>query len=622
MTTSQIETVQDDFAAGEVTGVAPHLLPPNGLLRVRNGLLNEDGSTFKRGGSVYKSTSAFGTAGITGLWDVYLNPGHRTVFASPNDFAVLDPADDESRINLGSDGLPKPKPAAVLADILFIGGGYLYGGSLKSANFSTAGSNTHVTNGSKIVTDADGGFTANVDAGMLFQRGTERVYVVASVDSDTQVTLRDAYEGATATTINPVFYKLYKIAAGDPYPDGEFYCVAANRLITAQEAVLKFSEIDNPHKWTLSTVNPDHSVTETPNEHTLPEGGRILGAAFTDTLLLIFTTHGAFVLEGIALDIVDAVGSNQHRLAVHARDLILWEPQGIANWERLLIVPAINGIFLVDGVSAPVRLSRNIDSSLRVLVESSYHPGQAAVHNSHYFLPIAKDVNGAVVETAVCRLDRAALDRRRKTTFPWCILDGHGGSQAVFATRVGDATRDPLLLSGDSGAASRINDCTDFFTPSSITKLDADDSVALFEIVTRDFETGGGTLNRVRSVLPRYEMQDASADDPILHIGYALGSPAPEGPLLGDPAGLLGTGFGPPKSIDGSLWPFTSSGEIEFFETTCQFHADPRGTGRHRCRINKQARYIRYRIWCQDPVAKLVIRSLTTVVAPSLAARR
>src|SRR5688572_1011876 len=119
---------QLNFASGMWRSVARHLIPEHGAYELTNYLLDEDGSPYRRGGSEYLSTGAFGTS-LRWLWDGTLGPGQRTVIANPDDFGVLDAA--EAPVNLGLGGLAAPKRAVELEGVLFIGGGTLYGGSRK-----------------------------------------------------------------------------------------------------------------------------------------------------------------------------------------------------------------------------------------------------------------------------------------------------------------------------------------------------------------------------------------------------------------------------------------------------------------------------------------------------------
>lgn len=169
---------QGDFSAGMNRDVAPALIPDSGTYDLVNALLDEDGNPYRRGGTEYQSKEGMGSAGLTWVWSGYLLGGPRTIFANGSDFGVLG-SDDESIVNLGGVGLSAPKQSAVIEDLLYIGGGTLYGGSRKTAVYSTG--TVEVTKGSKTVKGAGTTWTTNVDVGMLFHIGSERVYVVAEV---------------------------------------------------------------------------------------------------------------------------------------------------------------------------------------------------------------------------------------------------------------------------------------------------------------------------------------------------------------------------------------------------------------------------------------------------------
>jgi hypothetical protein len=180
---------------GIVRGVGPEQIDPRGVYDQIDGLYEADGAAFARGGTsgITDALSTPASNPTPWVFDGYFDAGERTVFASDDDFYVVD-SDGHTPINLGSDGMLVPKPSALIESMLFIGGGYIYGGSRKTANYTTG--TVTFTNGSKTVTGSGTTWNTLVDAGMLIQRGNERVYVVASVDSTTQLTLRDAYEGS------------------------------------------------------------------------------------------------------------------------------------------------------------------------------------------------------------------------------------------------------------------------------------------------------------------------------------------------------------------------------------------------------------------------------------------
>lgn len=425
----QERIMQEDFRAGIVRHVAPNLIPPHGAYDIDNALVGEDGSAHRRGGSSWHSGAAFGTR-LTGIWDGHLNPGRRTLVANPTDFGVLD-ANDSTVVNLGSDGLADPVAMALIEDMLFIGGGYIYGGSRKALSYSAG--TVSVTNASKVVTGTTTAFLANVDPGMLFQRGSERVYVIASVDSDTQLTLRDAYEGTTAAGQAYTAHNIYKMTAADPYKETlSILAVVANRLIGLKGTTVFVSDIGKPHKWT-------HTIggTEVAAEVEIAEGIRITGLGVIGQLLLVFTTGGVWVIDGLAFDITDDLGNANYREQVLSRDLVLFGQAGIAEWEQALVVPCINGVYLLDGVSRPVRLSRSIDPLYRGYTEGSYLPGGAATFQNHYLLPILRG-DGTVADCLVCRLNALTDDGQGNTIFPWVRLTNHGAQMTAFAVRAED----------------------------------------------------------------------------------------------------------------------------------------------------------------------------------------
>jgi hypothetical protein len=602
MTSRQRSLLQDDFSSLEVRDVAPALIPSNGAYTVRNGLGIDDGSVLRRGGSEYLSASAFGSRG-TLLWDGQLGPGERTFFASPADFGVL-AADDTTPVNLGSDGLTEPKSTALLGSLLFIGGGYIYGGSRKTANYTTGTvSVTHYdgTNeaAAKVVTGSGVTWNTLVDAGMLFQRGNERVYAIASVDSSTQITLAEPYEGVTGTGIAYTLSPIYKMTAADPYYVADYYGVVQNRLLWGVGTTVRFSDIRAPHSHT-----PDEMY------HVLPRGATIGGIAEANGTALIFTTLGTWAIRGMAFDIVGPSGNAQHQLAQYAADAI-FSGVGVADWEGALVVPTLAGVFLMDGVSPPVRLSGNVDPLYFSYARAGYKLGQATVYRNHYFLPVL-DSAARVKTLMVLRMDRRAFDRRRRITFPWSRIDGSGGALSALAVRPSGI---PKLLGIESNTSARVLDLSYFFEPDSDHATDADGTNFESELVSRDYLTGNNTLNMVQFLRTNYELQG----DGELQIQYGFGFRRDDLPYLGHPDGEYGAGFGP--AVDGVLQPFTDSTGSEFHligtATDNHAHAEPK-----KCRVKKRTRFIRYRLLCNDAPERLVVRSLETLVRPSEAVRR
>jgi hypothetical protein len=63
---------QDDFAVGVLRGIAPDQQPGVGLHEIRNGLLDDDGDVYRRGGTVYVA-GGMGGDPDTWIWTGYLN---------------------------------------------------------------------------------------------------------------------------------------------------------------------------------------------------------------------------------------------------------------------------------------------------------------------------------------------------------------------------------------------------------------------------------------------------------------------------------------------------------------------------------------------------------------------
>lgn len=582
--------VQDDFSAGMVRSTARQLIPESGLFDLSNGLLDDDGSVYKRGGSEYLSTAGFGTSGLRFLWDGQLAPGGRTVFANDVDFGALDAA--EAPVNIGGAGLTIPKSAAALGGILFIGGGAMYGGSRKTANYTTG--TVSVTNGSRTVTGSGTTWNTLVDSGMLFTTGGGggRHWPVLSVDTPTQLTLLDPYEGTTGAGVAYTLAPLVTAAA--PYRTADLYVVVGNRLVTLEGSRVYFSAGPS----TTGAMRP-HSFAAT-DFHEFP-GATCLGGGAIRDRLVVFTTAGAYVVSNMALDLTDDFGNVQHRVDRLTDELILWSHEGIAQWRGSLVVPGTDGVWLVDGVSQPERLSRSITPLIVDYVKAGYRTGQATVFKSHYFLPIL-DSNSAVKDLLVCRLDRPT-QTAQGLVFPWSRFADFGGNVPVLASRTGTVTRSPQLLAGSGAAAGRVLKLTKAFAPAADVKYDADGSAFTFKKITRDLSTGGREENLVRGMRCRYEMVDAASDNPTMTAAFSIG--------VIDSAGLAKWDV---AQWDVGVWGSDDTGEFKVLAGTA-----PEDDGRRPFSWPHQVRtrYIRYRFISSSPVARLTVRNIDVAVRQS-----
>ena len=486
MTTSQGSIGQSDFGAGVFHDTADYLIPGSGLVQLKDAFLQEDGAAIERGGTSFRSGAAFGTS-LRWVWDGYFDAGQRTLFANADDFGVLD-SDEETVINLGGDGLTQPARSAWIPDtaeggLLFIGGGYIYGGSRKAATYSTG--TVTLVNGSTTVDGSGVTWNTLTDAGMLFQRGNERVYRVASFTDTNTLELAEPYEGTGGSGISYTLSNIYEITDADPYPDASWYAVSNNRLIWASGNELHGSEPSRPHDLTAPIGGED-----IPLVHALPEGVRILHAAAVGLATLCFTTQGIWRIDGLSFDIVDVDGNLQHTISRYSGEHILWDGNGVASWQDALVVPCVNGIWLLDGASDPVQISHPIDETVMEYVRRGYKLGQAAVHRGHYLLPVYSGTSNPRA-CMVCRINRP-IKIEGQTVHPWSFFEYHAEQIVAFAVHVGDDTREPVLIGADISAESRVLDCP-FFDPGSSTTEDANGDVPILDLVTRAYATGGGT---------------------------------------------------------------------------------------------------------------------------------
>ncbi len=587
---------QEDFSAGEQRNVAPHLIDPRGLYAVENGLLNDDGSIYKRGGSKSVSDAALGLH-MRNVWDGWLAPGRRTLMASSDRFGVM-PAAGATPINLGGTGQTTPLPMRALQGLLFIGGGTIYGGSRKTATYSTG--KVKVTKGSSTVEGVGTAFLANVDVGMLLRVGSEsRVYVVVAVTSDTKLAIRENYEGATAEatyTLKPL-----ETASG-PYPSAQIYAVAAHRLLACSGNVVLFSESNKPHLLS-ATIPPQNVVVQ--NKHEIEEGANIIAAESIGVdKALIFHTRGITSIAGLAASIVDANGTSQHRVDKLSSELIAWGPAGIAGWRNSLVVPAMDNVYLVDGTSSPVPLSHSIAKTYQAKVLEGFTPGGAWVYRDHYFLPIL-DAAGTPVDLLSVRLDRP-YSTRGQSFFPWSQHSGSGAEVAAGAPR---ATSQP----GDTPAVycaandGKLVDLASYFNPSSDVKHDHDGTTPLFSIITRDFPAGQLSIGRFRKFRLLYELEAAAEDEAVI-------------------TDEIGTGI---RKEAGARWDEVNWDEFFWAasDEETQFEllsggAPPNAGDMSALAQNawvwylaERARYSRFRLQASAPVARLTIRAIEIFVA-------
>lgn len=577
--TDLVSIAQEDFAAGEVPAFAPHLMPENGAWKLRNMLLDDDGSAYKRGGSTMKSAAALGAAGLRFLWDGFLAGGHRTLFASPAAFGVLD-VDDASVIDLGGGGMSDPLRPVVFDQILFVGD-RMYGGSRIAAAYAVG--SVSVVAGSPTVVGVGTAWLAHVDIGMLIQIDGGQIYAVAGVTDDTHLELAKPFAGATAAGRPYSAQAVMPIAS--PYRSSQVYATAGGRLIACEGARAYESSIGDAASW----LNVDGLETY----HEVP-GAEIHGADALGDYVVLFTSEGVWSISNVAFDLVDDFGDQQQQLEPLSREVILWSNEGIAAWQNALVVPAVDGVWLVGLGQAPQLLSRSITPRYVQYVGAGYKTGLAAVMKSHYLLPIL-DASNNVIDLLVCRLDRP-VRTGRGVIWPWTHFRGSGANMVALATRIGGAPREPALLGAERGAGSRIIQFAEFVADG--PDVDHDGSAFEWDVISRDFQTGQLNRNLVKWLEARYELVGGATIEGS--YGTDDRSPATNwGSFLWDDAG------------------WTDAEDVGFAPLVGADAPPSGGDAPYRWTANKRVRFFRVRLRSSAPAQRAVLRSLQMWVRPS-----
>jgi len=593
--------LQEEFRGGEQRDFAPHLIDPRAVYKALNSMLDDDGSIYRRGGSVSVSNAPFGSA-LRGVWEGWLQGVRRTFLASSSAFGVL-AADGVTPVKLGGAGFATvPKPMHAIQDLLFVGGGTIYGGSRMAADYSTG--TATLTKGSKVVTGAGTKWAANVDVGMLLRHGEgERVYPVAEVNSDTQLTLRDAYEGETK---EGTAYTLKRLeAATAPYIASDIYAIASKRLIVCERNIVKFSEPDKPHVYEAK-IAPLETVVQ--NRHELEEGTKILAAESIGVdRAQIFTTTGITMISNLALSIVDGQGNSQHRIDKLSGEVLWGNGAGIASYSGSLVVPTMEDVFLMDGTSSPTALGQSIMPRLREYAVDGLTPGGAFVFRNHYFLPLV-DPSGVPQALEICRLDRPLwLGRHIPMRWPWSMHNGSGAKISAGVTRPASSAGDaPRALAAASDGL--LVDLRTFFEPSAAVKNDHDGTTHLWEVITRDYPGGQTSLGRFRRLRLLYELEAASGDAPRIYAEVGLGIRKP------------GEAEWDVDTWDDFEWVDPEESEFDLLEEPGP--APPNAGAESILSQNAwtwylktHARYARFRLQSSDPAAKLTLRTIEVFVA-------
>lgn len=567
---------QQDFAAGAIRSSTPEKISSRGTFDVLNGLHDDDGVIYRRGPAVQKAASA--TDRARWVWDGVLGPNlQRTVTAGTAGMAVVNAADDTLTTIPGAGGFAPALPfkPAVLGGLMFLPdrggiGSYIYGGSRPSRGTSSYITGTvSVTNGSAVVTGAGTGWVAaGIVPGDLFTLTAlvgQRAYVVKSVDSATQITLTEKIIEPTAAALSYYIDTLFSLASLHLINSGaggvlntQLVCAHENRLVWLDgKSRIRFTPNLDPATGNFRT----HSYVET-NFHEVPAGVEVVALESLRDRLLVFTTAGLYAITNMAFDLVDERGNVQQRMEKISDDLVAWGSSGICEYKGALVVPALDGLYLVDGLGPPVPVGEGWAPYLRDYTRGDASAGGATVHEGHYLLPIIL-AGGTVFETMVARLDRP-VDTGRGIMFPWSRFDGPGAENFSYARRTRPGAP-VLLLAGSAFDSKVLADCY-FFRPGYVAGV-ADDydepgtGRYSWSVTTRQFTVADGAPGVVRRARIRYEL-----DDPLAFTEIDLRAYIDGDSTLLVPDGDGATEVTPPDSRRWHAW------ELNLRCSTIQFY--------------------------------------------------
>lgn len=408
-------------------------------------------------------------------------------------------------------------------------------------------------------------------------------------------------EGGLGEAVRPAVYEgvLYfpggKTYDGEKWgtaaKSGEFVAIVANRLLVASGTRIYFSPIGKPGEFNATDY------------HELPEGVQIIGLEGSRESAVVFTTSGIWVISNMADNLTDENGSVLQKLDHYSGDLTLWGDSGISAWEGSLIVPTIDGVWLIkrgatsELISSFERISNTIHDLYTGYVKAGYEPGRATVFNNHYLLPIVG--GGQVVDMLVCRLDMPIA--KGADPGAWTRLGGFGAQLGALTTRVESVEpREPELLGVAYGATARVLTLS-YFSPSQLTALDADGSTVNASVITRSYPTGNLVPNLVTKVRVRYQMSN-DISEPKLRCDVATDTRTAGRSVWGAFVWGVGTWASPGKGAYEML-----SGEAP---------PDIEASDPYVWELGKKVRFVSFRLTCKAPTAQLALKAIEVFVRP------
>ncbi len=375
------------------------------------------------------------------------------------------------------------------------------------------------------------------------------------------------------------------LTVGTAAATGEYVAVVAERLLVASGDRVNFSGIN-----TFGTFG----VTD---YHVIPEGGRIIGLEGLRDSAMVFTETGIWMIGGMASNLTDAAGNVQHRIDRYSSEIVLWGDAGIAGWAGGLVVPGTDGVWIIQlGVASEApqafeQISGPIDNLYREYVSQGFTPGQAVVHQGHYFLPILNGTN--VVDVLVCRLDVPGR--------PWTHLSGFGARVIAYSIRSDAASHRPTLLGSSSGG--RILNLN-YFRPSEASDTDADGSSYQWSLTTRDYSTGRYVANTVVKLRASYQLSDIDGFDPT--ISAYLHTTRPLTTTVGSKWGQFTWGT--------DQWSAGGLGQVALESIGGPAPENPDGNYPFTWRLRKKARFVRFQLVAPTTSSWLSLRGLELIV--------
>lgn len=568
---------QNSFAAGAFPGQED--IPLTGCEDIVDGLLQDDGSIMRRGGTVYKSNAVAGEE-LIGVWDGYLAPGRRTIAQSSVSLRGLSTSDDATPVTIGAAGTVESRPVSIANMLVFASAPgnqaqlHVVGGSLTAAT-SLTGTLT-LTQGSKSVTGVGTTFTTHPPGLLVWDpAATHRLAPIRSVESDTSLTLADEWPYPTAAGITNAMETVRTVTtthlrSGSAEP-AVYLAVAGGKLWTAQGDRVWQSDFVSDSG---GVARPAPFTFDPTDFHALPAGALVVGLEPYRDGLLVFTTAGVYSISNVAYDLTDDFGNPQQRIDPVNNDVLLWGERGVVTWRNAVVAPAVDGLYLFS--EGPQLITGGAERLYRQYVKAGYRLGRAQVFRGHYLLPILP-VSGTTdpIDVLVWRVDR--IDPRAGGA-PFTRIGGHAGKTRAFAVRGSDPSRSPVLL---GVSAQRVVDLSNMFEPAAAYKNDADGTTHQLKVTTRSYaltESIGAVWERIRA---RFELDDAATDNPTISAEYSTGRPG-------------GT--------------FSSASALD---------AQQEGDVVYRWQVGKRSQQIRFRLTQSNATSKCVLRAVEVFARPS-----